>query len=163
GRAGNVYLDLCDAKWRVVEIDAHGWRLISDAPVRFRRTPGMLPLPIPERGGSIAELRPFVNVKPDNGKERKITDSDFVLFVAFALAAFRELGPYPILKQWGEPGSAKSTMTDLARRLVDPYKATRRRLPREDRDLFINANNAWMLSYDNVSHVPVWLSNSLCT
>ncbi len=53
-------------------------------------------------------------------------------------------------------------MTEVLRSLVDPHKVTRRRLPREDRDLFIAANNAWVLSYDNVSHIQEWLSNSLC-
>src|SRR5215831_3269938 len=35
----NIYLDLCDATWRVVEITADGWRVISakDCPVHFRR------------------------------------------------------------------------------------------------------------------------------
>src|SRR4029078_10881964 len=51
--AGKVYVDLADPQWRVVEIGADGWRIVSSPPVRFRRTQGMLPLPEPERGGSI--------------------------------------------------------------------------------------------------------------
>src|SRR6266436_1525518 len=43
---GKIYLDLCDAKWRCVEITTRGWRLVADPPVRFRRSPGMLPLPM---------------------------------------------------------------------------------------------------------------------
>jgi hypothetical protein len=83
--------------------------------------------------------------------------------LAWLLATYRESGPYPILKQWGEPGVAKSTQTEVLRSLVDPHKVIRRRLPKEDRDLFIAANNAWILSYDNVSHIQPWLSDSLCT
>ena len=56
------YLDLCDRDWRVVEIGPDGWRVITDLPIRFRRSAGMLPLPQPEPGGSIEELRPFLNV-----------------------------------------------------------------------------------------------------
>ena len=32
---GNLYLDLCDSPWRVVEITPTGWWLAKDAPVRF--------------------------------------------------------------------------------------------------------------------------------
>jgi len=52
-REGRIYLDLADEQWRAVEIGTDGWRLLGCPPVRFRRAPGMLPLPVPERGGSI--------------------------------------------------------------------------------------------------------------
>jgi hypothetical protein len=146
----------------VVEVDAKGWWIIDDPPVRFRRAPGMLPLPEPVPNGSIEALRPFVNVKCDHGKDKKITDNDFVLFVSDLLAALRGTGPYPILKFWGEPGAAKSTLNDVKRNMIDPHKVKRRRLPRDDRDLSIAANNAYVLSFDNVSSIPLWLSNSLC-
>src|SRR5262249_11102300 len=37
GADGKVYLDLGDPSWRVIEIDADGWRIVEDPPVRFRR------------------------------------------------------------------------------------------------------------------------------
>ena len=74
---GRLYLDLCDAKWRVIEIDSSGWRVIADPPIRFRRTPGMRSLPVPVAGGSIAALRNFLNVQ---------SNDDFVLVVSWALA-----------------------------------------------------------------------------
>jgi Toprim domain len=163
GLKDRIFIDLCDEKWRVVEVTATGWWINKNPPIRFRRVNGMLPLPEPQQGGKLEDLRPFVNVKADDkDKQPRITDSDFVLAVSWLLAAFRERGPYPILKIWGEPGAAKSTLTEALRSLVDPHKVTRRRLPREDRDLFIAANNAWVLSYDNVSQIQEWLSNSLC-
>jgi hypothetical protein len=61
--AGRIYLDLADEHWRAVAIGADGWRVLGGPPVRFRRSPGMLPLPIPERGGSIEILKPFLNRK----------------------------------------------------------------------------------------------------
>ncbi len=32
-----IYVDLCDAYWRAIEIDADGYRIIEDPPVYFRR------------------------------------------------------------------------------------------------------------------------------
>jgi hypothetical protein len=37
-----------------------------------------------------------------------------------------------------------------------------RALPREDRDLFIAANNGHVLAFDNVSGLPAWISDTLC-
>src|SRR5271165_7297544 len=54
--AGRLYLDLADEHWRTVAIGPDGWRVLGCPPVRFRRSPGMLPLPVPERSGSIEAL-----------------------------------------------------------------------------------------------------------
>ncbi len=157
---GRLYLDLCDRDWRTVEIDPDGWRIISDSPIRFRRTAGMLPLPEPQRGGSIEALRSYLNVrqKTDNNND----DPRFILAVAWLLAALHPRGPYPILGLAGEHGSAKSSFARALRNLVDPNFAPLRSLPREDRDLFIAAHNGHVIVFDNVSALFEWLSDSLC-
>jgi len=113
----------------------------------------MMPMPIPERGGSIEVLRSFLNVR---------SDVDFVLVVAWALACLRERGPYPVLVLSGEQGSAKSTFASIMRALIDPNTAPLRALPREDRDLFIAASNGHVLAFDNVSGLKDWISDTLC-
>src|SRR5262249_34937630 len=77
---GRLYLAPADVGGRAVEIDAHGWRIVGRPPIAFRRPAGMLPLPEPVRGGSIEDLRPFLNVRR-NKDERD--DKDFVLAVSF--------------------------------------------------------------------------------
>jgi hypothetical protein len=153
GLDGRLYLDLCDETWRAVEIDITGWRVIDTPPVRFRRAAGMQPLPIPVLGGSVETLRSFLNVQSQN---------DFVLVVAWALAALRNRGPYPVIVLSGEQGSAKSTFSSILRALLDPNTAPLRALPREDRDLFIAASNGHVLAFDNVSRLPAWISDTLC-
>jgi hypothetical protein len=153
GLDGRLYIDLCDAAWRAVEIEPTGWRVIDNPPVRFRRAAGMQPLPMPIAGGSIEVLRSFLNVQSDN---------DFVLVVAWALAVLRNRGPYPVIVLSGEQGSAKSTFSAILRALLDPNTAPLRALPREDRDLFIAANNGHVLAFDNVSGLPTWISDTLC-
>ena len=69
------------------------------------RPEGLLPLPLPSRGGSIDLLRPYVN----------LSDDGFRAMIAWLTAALRPVGPYPILSLHGEQGSAKST---LARRMM---------------------------------------------
>jgi len=153
GLDDRLYLDLGDETWRAVEIDASGWRVIDNPPVRFRRAAGMQPLSMLVPGGFVEKLRSFLNVK---------TDADFVLVVTWALAVLRNRGPYPVLVLSGEQGSAKSTFCAILRALLDPNTAPLRALPRENRDLFIAASNGHVLAFDNVSSLPAWISDTLC-
>mgnify|MGYP001567769299 FL=1 len=82
--------------------------------------------------------------------------------VAWLVAAFRPIGPYPVLDIEGEQGSAKSTTGRVLRALVDPNKADLRTVPRDERDLMIAAHNGWVVAYDNLSGIPLWLSDALC-
>lgn len=150
---GAIYLDLANERWEAVEITADCWRVVSDPPVKFRRARGMLALPTPTRDGSIAALRPFVNVA---------NDDDFVLLVASTVAALRPNLPCPVEVLHGEQGSAKSTTAKVQKKLIDPTEPPLRGLPREGRDLYIAASNSWIVALDNVSGLPVWLSDDLC-
>jgi hypothetical protein len=150
---GLIYLDLADEFWRCIEIGTNGWRIAEDPPVRFRRSAGMQPLPLPLRGGSIDSLAPFLNLASEH---------DFVLIVAWLLGALRAGGPYPVLAIAGEQGSAKTVLSKLLRALVDPSVAPVRALPRDERELFIAASNGHVLAFDNLSGLPPWLSDTLC-
>ncbi|MFZ1106953.1 MAG: hypothetical protein WAN43_01215 [Rhodomicrobium sp.] len=151
--AGRLYVDLCDDAWRAIEIDATGWRIVEQPPVRFVRTKGMLALPDPVRGGKIDDLRPLLNVA---------SEDDFRLIVGWLLAALRPAGPFPLLAICGEAGSAKSTAAKVLRSLVDPNVAPLRSTPKDERDLFIGAANSACLVFDNLSSIPAWLSDALC-
>jgi hypothetical protein len=151
--AGHIYIDLADEQWRAVEIGPDGWRVIGCPPVRFRRPAGMLPLPVPEQGASIEALNSVLNLSSRN---------DFVLIVAWLLAALRPGGPYPVLAISGEQGSAKTVLSKLLKALIDPNVASVRALLREERELMIAANNGYLLAFDNLSGLPNWLSDALC-
>jgi hypothetical protein len=152
-RSGNLYLDLCDASWRAVEITTDSWRVMQEPPIKLVRSPSMRPLPEPEAGSLIEELRNFLNVGDDQ---------DFILVVAWLVAALRPRGPYPILVANGEQGSGKSAFCRMLRLLVDPSAAPIRSVPKDDRDLVVSAGNSWVLAFDNLSKVDGWLSDGLC-
>ena len=78
------------------------------------------------------------------------------------MACLRPTGPYPVLALHGEQGSAKSTTSRALRALIDPNAAPIRSEPREVRDLMITASNSWMVVYDNLSRLPMWLSDAIC-
>src|SRR5213594_532694 len=151
--AGRIYLDLADERWHAVDIGPDGWHVIGCPPVRFRRPAGMLPLPVPQQGGSIESLNSFLNLA---------SRDDFVLIIAWLLAAFRSGGPYPLLAISGEQGSAKTVLSKLLKALIDPNAAPVRSLSREERDLVIAANNSHVLAFDNLSTLPHALSDAFC-
>ena len=152
-RDSRLYLDLANSEWQAVEIGADGWRVINRPPVRFTRSQTTHALPIPEPGGHIRELRPYLNLA---------SHDEFVLLTSWMLAALRDTGPYPILVLLGEHGSAKSTAVRIVRSLIDPREAPVRTLPRNERDLYITAAHSHVLTFDNVSAISAWLSDALC-
>ncbi len=156
GRGDAIYLDLANDKWEVLEITGEGRRLLQSeqAPVRFRRASGMLSLPYPASEGDLTGLRRLLNL-PEDGKS-------WVLILAWLVAALRNVGPYPVLVLVGEQGTAKSTAQRVLRSVLDPNTAPLRTTPREERDLMIAANNGRIVAFDNLSGLPIWLSDALC-
>lgn len=154
GEDGRIYLDLGRPDWQIVVVEPSGWSLMDCCPFKPVRTPHMLALPIPE-GGELLEalLRPFVNVA---------SDRDFRLIIGWLVSSFSAGGEYPILSINGEQGSAKSTLARMMRMLIDPNKATNRAAPRDEPDLAAFAHNSRVVSLDNLSGLPAWLSDALC-
>ena len=150
---GVIWLDLANEKWQVVRIDATGWRIENTSPVRFVRPRGMLPLPRPERGGRVDDLRRFLNIG---------NDDDWLLVLAWLIAALRPSGPYPALGIHGEQGSAKSNACRVLRALIDPNQVDLRSEPRNEHDLVIAASNSRVVALENVSQIRPWLSDALC-
>jgi hypothetical protein len=149
------FLDLGDATRRAVRVTREGWSVVSSDEVSlwFRRPNGLRPLPLPVAGGSLDEVRPFVNL-PD--------DRQWKLFLAVLVAHLCPVGPYPVLGINGEQGSSKSTLGRVHRALIDPSVTPLRSAPRDERDLMIAATNSWVLNFDNLDSIPAWLSNALC-
>lgn len=158
---GSIYLDLCNDEWRQVKITEFGWEVIQshDSPIRFRRASGMLPLPIPVRGGELSELSELLNLSSG--------DSDnWIMILGWLVSSFKPCNikrfHYPLLTIHGEQGSAKSTASRLLRRLIDPNKADLRTTPKDERDLAIAADHGRVLAFDNLTYLSESLSNALC-
>lgn len=149
---GGFWLDLCDPTWSAIEVTPHGWRIVENPPVRFRRAPGMLALPVPQRGGSLDELDEYLNVSP----------GDRVLVRTYTTAAILPRGPYPVLCILGEHGSCKSSAATILRAFIDPSAAPLSSLPRDERDLMIAASNSWLMNFDNLSRLDATMSDALC-
>ncbi|HZM38678.1 MAG TPA: hypothetical protein VFB94_06170 [Acidimicrobiales bacterium] len=147
-----VVLDLAGEDGRCVVLDPRGWQLQDRSPVLFRRSALTAPLPEPERGGSLDELRRLLNVD----------EARFRLVVAWLVAALVPDIPHPILALTGEQGTAKSTAARLVVSLIDPSPAPLRTAPNEMRSWAAAASASWIVALDNVSSIPAWFSDTLC-
>lgn len=148
-----IYLDLCQRDGQVVQITAEGWKVITDTPVVFLNKQDMAALPVPQPGGSIEELRDFVN----------LTEEDFNLYLGWLLDALKGRKPYSVLVVNGEQGSGKSTFSVLTSDLIDPCQVAKtKNLPKDVRDLAVLASNRHLLAFDNISWLSEEMSDALC-
>lgn len=145
------YLFLADENSTVIEIDANGWRVCDDPPVRFLRGDGRS-LPMPDPSGTLDDFLRFANVDEEN----------LPLLLAWMVAAIVRPGkasPIAILN--GPAGSAKSSLLQLVVDLLDPKAGSRGGMPTKEDDLVVAAHQGAIVSFDNATTLNV-LSDALC-
>lgn len=148
-----LVIDIGDSSGQVIEVSPEGWSLIDNPGIHFVRANDDLPWPIPERGGSIDELRALTNCA---------SEADFKVFVGSILMCFHPTGPYPLIYIRGEQGSAKSTHSRLLASLADPRSAPLSMGRPRARDLIVTASGVRLLGFDNVSLLRREFSDALC-
>jgi len=149
---GRVVIDLGDATGRAVVVGPQGWRITKGGELLFRRTKLTSPLPVPQRGGTAADLREFLNV----------SDATWPLALGWIVAALVPDIAHPLLSLGGEQGTGKSTAAQILVQLFDPSPAPLRSRPRDERQWVISAAGSWGVVVDNVSKIPEWWSDALC-
>ena len=152
---GTLVLDLGDAEGRCIVISPGEWHMEPESPVLFRRTRLISALPPPERTAGYAGLGLMHGLL-------NVSESGFRLFVAWLVTAFFPDIAHPILAISGEQGTAKSTCGRLLVSLVDESPAPLRAAPKDAASWPAQAAASWTVMLDNVSTIPVWLSDTLC-
>jgi hypothetical protein len=147
-----VVLDLGDREGRAVIVRPGTWEVVDRSPVLFRRTALTGMLPLPERGGTLAELRELLHV----------TDETWPLVAGWLVAALLSEIPHPILLLAGLQGSGKSCAARMLTMLVDPSPAPLRSEPRDLEQWAVAASGSWVVVLDNLSAIPQWFSDALC-
>ena len=129
---GKIFVDLGRDHWEIVEISTDGYKVIEsqNAPIKFIRSSGFKPLPLPKKGGDISLLWDHLNIKSKDGR---------LLISAWILEAMRVSFPYPVLEIGGKQGCFKSSFQQRLRQIIDPALAELRSAPRSVEDIFISA------------------------
>lgn len=173
-----VYLDLCDSEGRVVKVTRSGWKVVRGADdedgkdgvgeVFFQHTPGMLPLPVPVKGGSLAELRQFMNC-PTNLADPVLqarSDRNWRTILAWLIGTLMpkldHTGSYAHLAFFCAKGTGKSTVAQMLCDLVDPNKAGLHQRPESPEDILRKASKSHIVAFDNLTSLPTQISDALC-
>lgn len=157
---GRIYLDLATRSGQVVEIGDDiegGWRIINNAPVVFRRATGTQPLPLPKRNTDNARVWDEFRLLFAPGSE-----TNWILMIGWLFGCMRAPdAPFVGLCVSGEQDSGKTERSKMLRQLIDPNKLSLADLPETPRDLAIQAQNRFILGFDNLSGLT-WHSDAFC-
>ena len=149
-----VWVDLGDADWRAIRISRDGYAVVEsvDVPVRFRRSRSIRPLPIPEPGGSLEELRElFV-----------IDDTSWLLLVGWLIGCFQPSGGRAHLELMGRQGSGKTTLLRWMLSVIDPAEVVLRAAPQDETSLVIAVQSRSTLGFDNLSGLSPDMADAIC-
>ncbi len=147
-----IFIDLADESWQAIEVDAQGWRLTHDAPVRFIRG-ACAALPMPIAGGDVDEFRELCQFDEDT----------WVKILTFLIQTLAEEKGYPVLLLHGGAGSGKTTLTRSLKKLTDPSTSKFRKNVGDIREFAIYATRRRIVAIDNLSGLSTEQSDILCT
>lgn len=145
--------------WMCTRVSASGVTREKQAAAKLVRKKGMLKTHVPmdatweERVSVLSAYRALLGI-----------DDEFTwrCISVWISKAMTPGGPYPILMVVAEQGSGKSTFCRMTSELIDHRIGAVQSAPSTERDLLILADNVHLILMDNLSHLPNWLSDSLC-
>ena len=129
-----ILYDLTDAAWNVITIGPDGWT-VANTPGVFRRGANAAPQVMPQPGGCLGDLTYFF---PPMSQE------DRLLALVYPVVCMIPQIDHPIPTVSGDHGAAKSTLSELWRRLLDPAQAPLLSLPTNQRELALMLAHNYM-------------------
>jgi hypothetical protein len=162
------YYDLTNSNWSAVKITPQGWTIENKPPTLFRRHVNQLPqispistsitsssfLTMDDKDDTIlVKFIDLLNVKDNDNK---------LLLKCLIISLFIPGIAKPILMLHGEQGSAKTTLQELIKMLVDPSIVKTLTFPRDITELVQQLSHNYIAYYDNISIIKEQISDALC-
>ena len=140
-----IEYNLADERNQVIAIKDGSWQISEDPEYRFLTSSSQLPQVMPMRSSASLEalLKPLVNLKGD----------DLILFAIWLAQGFSGGSHYGLLLS-AQRGSAKSTLTRLVNRIVDPSRAGAMQLQKKLQDFQDVLADNYLCCYDNLRVIP---------
>jgi hypothetical protein len=151
---GELWYDLSNGKWQAVKINDKSWGVVGEPPILFNRYPHNQPQVMPAaKNGNVKLILNYINISDPEQQ---------LLLLVYLISCFIPDFPHAILVIFGPQGSAKSTLSKLLRRIVDPSFIEVASLPDSLRELVQALAHHAFLFFDNVSFVGEEVSDILC-
>jgi hypothetical protein len=165
-----IYYDLSDSKRRCIKITDNSWNIVDNQiEVLFRRyrhlSPQIEPINVLSNNDDdiddidntdntiLDKFIDLLNVKDDDNK---------LLLKCYIISLFIPEISKPILMLHGEQGSAKSSLQELIKILVDPSSIKTLTFPRDTNEFIQQLSHNYVAVYDNISDIKDWISDLLC-
>jgi hypothetical protein len=169
---GSIWLYMADNARRAYHITKDGWTIENDTPILFRHYGHMQALPEATKGGDPWKLLNYINVGKASLKVSEIPQvpsiaskyeqKRLLLMVHCASYLIPDI-PHPILAIFGCKGTWKSSSQKFVRGIFDPSSVPLLRFPRDEDALIQQLEHHWIPIYDNLSTIPRWFSDSICS
>lgn len=159
-----ILYDQSDPNWQAVKVTDKGW-IIVNAPPIFRRYPHQRPQVIPvhtntTKKGTIDTIDIFEDFLTLLNIKR--TSNNKLLFLCYIISLFYYGIVHASLTLWGPTGSAKTTLQELIRLLVDPSACETLDLTQNKKEMIQLIAHHYICYFDNVSTISQDISNLLC-
>lgn len=152
-RDNELWYDLTNKNWQVVKINKDGWEIIDNPPTLFKRYPHHKEQVTPAKNGDVKLFLNYINVANPEHQ---------LLLLVFLVSCFIPDFPHVMLVVFGAQGSSKSTLSKLARSIIDPSLIDVASFPHSQRELIQALAHHYFLFFDNVSHITEQESDTLC-
>jgi hypothetical protein len=148
------YYDLANSEWDSVEVERDEWNIIKPATPIFRRYRHQKAQVTPaNEENDIRLILKYINLK----KQYQV-----LLFLVFLVSSFIPSIPHVIAIVYGPQGSAKTTFSKILKLIIDPSEILNFTFPKDEAELIQQLYHHWFVTYDNISYLHEWASNSLC-
>jgi hypothetical protein len=159
------YYDLANKNEGIgaVKITPSGWSLENNPPILFIGYSNQLAQvnPSPSCLSTVDGIDnkifdKFIDLLNVKGEDNKL------LLKCYIISLFVPSIPKPILMLHGEQGSAKTTLQELIKMLVDPSIVRTLTFPRDINELVQQLSHNYLAYYENLSTIKEWISDALC-
>ena len=158
------YYDLINKDWEFIEITSAGWNIVkSNDLILFRRFSNQMTQVYPSKEYSDDIFDRFIrllftsNIKDENNRR----DYELLLKCYIISLLIPDILKV-VLMPHGHQGSAKSTLMEAIKTLIDPSIITTLTFPRDKNELIQQMSHNYVTIYDNVSTLSKWISDEIC-
>ena len=139
GDFDTIYYDLTNSNWETIKVTENGWTIEKSSPLVFRRFTNQQAQVYPLRDYPADIFSQFMNLLNIKDEENGL------LLKCYIIGLFIPEIPKPILMLHGEQGSAKSTLQELVKMLVDPSIIRTLAFPKNIDELVQNLSHNYIL------------------
>jgi hypothetical protein len=151
------YYDLTNKNWEFAKIKSSGWD-VSKGEIIFRRYSNQQAQAYPDRNYEpdiFDRFMKLLNIKTDDR-------GSILLLKCYIIFLFIPEVQKVVLMLHGSQGTAKSSLQELIKTLVDPSIMKTLTFPRDVNEFLQQLSHNFVVFYDNVSITKPWISDLLC-